>query len=181
MLENELNLIKQAQNSESEAFGTIYDYYLPKIYRFVLLKVSNREEAEDITHQVFLKAWTSIDSYKNRNLPFSSWLYKIARNAVIDHYRRTRLTLNIEDEENNEELISRSDLSKELDLKTDIAEIYQLLSELKNIEQEVIVMRFVDDLPIKAVAQALQKTEGAIKLIQHRALSSLKDKINKNH
>lgn len=180
MLENELNLIKEAQEGVSEAFGAIYDYYLPKIYRFVLLKVSSKEEAEDITHQVFLKAWTSLDSYKHRNLPFSSWLYKIAKNAVIDHYRRNRLTLNIDDEENNEVLVVRKDIVSELDLKSDVAEIYKCLAELKSIEQEVITMRFVDDLPIKEVAVALQKSEGAIKVIQHRAITALKDKLNKN-
>ncbi len=180
MLENELKLIKQAQAGESEAFGSIYDYYLPKIYRFVLLKVSEKEEAEDITHQVFLKAWTSLDSYKHRNLPFSSWLYKIAKNAIIDHYRRNRLTLNIEDEETNEVLIVKNDILSELDLKSDIAEIYKCLAELKNIEQEVVMMRFVDDLPIKEVAAALQKSEGAVKLIQHRAINALKEKLSKN-
>lgn len=74
----------------------------------------------------------------------------------------------------------RKDIVSELDLKSDVAEIYKCLAELKSIEQEVITMRFVDDLPIKEVAVALQKSEGAIKVIQHRAITALKDKLNKN-
>src|SRR3989338_7112153 len=100
MLEDEKKIIERAVGGEASAFGLLYDYYLPKIYRFVLLKVSQREEAEDLTHQAFLKAWESIAGYTDMGFPFGSWLYQISRNVLVAHYRhsaRLQITQSIED------------------------------------------------------------------------------------
>lgn len=86
-MKEEERLIKEAQSGKAEAFGKLYDDHISRIYRFILLKVSRKTDAEDITHQVFLSAWQNIRSYKIQGNPFSSWLYKIAHNAVIDFYR----------------------------------------------------------------------------------------------
>ena len=90
MLEDEQKLVKQAQDGGVEAFGLLYDHYLPRIYRFVLLKVSHREDAEDLSHQAFLKAWENIEQYDFRGYSFGSWLYRIARNVTIDYYRSAK-------------------------------------------------------------------------------------------
>lgn len=174
MLEDERNLIIRATGGEAEAFGRLYDHYMPMIYRFILLRVAEREEAEDLTHQVFLKAWQNIGGYSEKGLPFSSWLYRIARNSVIDHYRRTRPVADLEDEENSEELIVRPDILDKLDLKSDARKAFEAISSLKDIEREIVIMRFVDDLSVKEVAEAVGKTEGAVKLAQHRALNKLR-------
>ena len=87
MLEDEHNLVARAKEGEAEAFGLLYDFYMPRIYRFVLFKVGRREEAEDLTQGVFLKAWEHVEAYESRGYPFSSWLYRIARNTVTDHHR----------------------------------------------------------------------------------------------
>ena len=176
MLEDEKQIIERAKGGEAEAFGQLYDHYLPKIYRFVLLKVSHREEAEDLTHQSFLKAWESITGYVDQGFPFGSWLYQISRNTVIDHYRsssKDKAQLNVEDVA---ELISDDSepLDKSVDKKLALGKIAQALKELKDIEQDVIIMRFVDDLPHEEVARVLEKSEGAVKLIQYRAIQSLK-------
>ncbi len=96
MLDGEQKLIKDAVQGISSAFGSLYDHYQPMIYRSVLVKVGRREDAEDITHQVFLSAWQNIGGYKHRGYPFSSWLYQIARNQVIDHYRAKRDEVSLE-------------------------------------------------------------------------------------
>src|SRR3989338_7003410 len=88
MLEDEQRIVERAKGGEAEAFGLLYDHYLPPIYRFVLFRVSHREEAEDITHQTFLKAWEGIHRYSPQGHAFGSWLYRIARNAVIDAHRK---------------------------------------------------------------------------------------------
>src|ERR1700677_3343750 len=80
MIDGEEKLIQEAVRGDSSAFGLLYDHYQPMIYRFVAVKVGRREEAEDITHQVFMNAWQNIASYRHRGHPFSSWLYRIARN-----------------------------------------------------------------------------------------------------
>src|SRR3989338_5755556 len=82
MLDGEAQLIRQAQRGNAESFGELYDHYLPKIYRYIFAKVSHREHAEDIAHEVFLAAWKNLPGYRMRGFPFSSWLYRIARNEV---------------------------------------------------------------------------------------------------
>ena len=84
---DERQLIERSVEGESSAFGRLYDRYLEKIYRFVFFKVGHREEAEDLTQQVFTSAWENIQGFREQGLPISSWLYKIARNSIIDHYR----------------------------------------------------------------------------------------------
>ncbi|MFA4999226.1 MAG: sigma-70 family RNA polymerase sigma factor [Parcubacteria group bacterium] len=174
MLEDERKLILEAKGGEAEAFGRLYDYYLPAIYRFILLKVGQREEAEDLTHQVFLKAWQNISGFTERGFPLSSWLYRIARNLIADRYRKTRPFIGISEEFVSEQLIFRPDTTK-LDDKKDIARIMDSLRELKDVERDVVIMRFVEDLSVKEVAEAINKSEGAVKLIQHRALKRIKE------
>ena len=173
MLEGEQKLVERAKEGESSAFGLLYDYYLPKIYRFVLIKVGQREEAEDITHLTFLKAWESIDRYSYRGYSFGSWLYRIARNVVVDHYRGAPIQISLEDanEPESDEPLPGHDL----DTKVEYAKVMRALSKLGTLEQDVIIMRFVDDLPIRDVAEAVGKSEGAVKLVQHRAMKKLKD------
>ncbi|MDD5099158.1 MAG: RNA polymerase sigma factor, partial [Candidatus Colwellbacteria bacterium] len=154
-------------------FGQLYDHYMPMIYRFILLKVAQREEAEDLTHQVFLKAWTSIGSkYSEKGLPFSSWLYRIARNVVIDKYRRTKPTVDLD--EDLIEITSHLDLEQKIDIKNDVRKIFDAINKLKEIEKDTVIMRFVEDLSIKEVSESLGKSEGAVKLIQHRAIEKIR-------
>lgn len=175
MLEDEKQIIERARGGEAEAFGLLYDHYLPKIYRFVLLKVSHREEAEDLTHQAFLKAWESMAIYVDMGFPFGSWLYQISRNIIIDHYRsssKMRGTLNIEDL--TETLEGETELENEVERKISLDKIAGAINKLKDIEQDVVIMKFVDDLPNEEVARVIGKSEGAVKLIQHRAIKNLK-------
>ncbi len=173
MLEDEKKLVETAKDGGVQAFGLLYEFYLPKIYRFVLLKVGHREEAEDLTHQVFVKAWENIDKYEFRGYSFGSWLYQIARNTTIDYYRR-RSGVEVSIEELTIELPSEDSVEGKIDDKLDLRKIMKAIKELNEVEQEVLIMRFVDDLPIKEVADAIGKTEGAVKLIQHRAIKNLK-------
>jgi len=177
MLEDEQKLVKQAQDGEVEAFGLLYDHYLPKIYRFVLLKVSYREDAEDLSHQAFLKAWENINQYDFQGYSFGSWLYRIARNVTIDHYRSLRSETSTE---NIKEIAIESVLLESLDLKAQWKELSNGIKQLKEIEQDVLIMRFVEELSIKETAEAIEKSEGAVKLIQHRAINNLKKLVGKN-
>ncbi len=184
-MEDEKHLIKRAKDGEAEAFGLLYDYYLPKIYRFVLLKVSHREEAEDLTHQAFLKAWEHVDKYKDEGFPFSSWLYRIARNTIIDHYRSTKHSKNDVGIDELEERIGELPeidvvpLDARLDQKIEIFQISTAIKKLKDIEQDIIIMRFVDDLPHEEVARVVGKSVSATKLIQHRAIKKIKEELAK--
>ena len=175
----EEELIKKAQNGQAEAFGKLYDTYLPRIFRFVFIKVSSRPDAEDLTHQIFLNAWQNIKNFEFRGSPFSSWLYKIASNAVIDHYRTKRNYESIEFVA-EETFAHFPNLTEKMDEASDIKIIMLALKKLEPDQQNVLIMKFVDDLPNKEIAQILDKSEGAIRVVQHRALKQLKKYVNES-
>ncbi len=180
MLGDEQNLVRKAKDGEASAFGSLYDHYLPKIYRFVLLKVSLREEAEDLTHQVFLKAWQNISTYNFQGYPFGTWLYQIARNTVIDHYRSSNPHTSLE--------ATAFDIAAEGKSLQEVAEgslqwdvILKGIRQLKETEQDVLIMRFVEDMTPREVAAAIGKSESAVKLIQHRAIKRLKELLSSDY
>jgi len=180
MIEKEEILIKESRSGEAGSFGKLYDIYQPQIYRFIFLKVSRKEEAEDLTHQVFLSAWQNIKKYQIRKFPFSSWLYRIAKNKVIDFYRTSKNNISIE-------LVNESEFKNlpSPEMKTEnsleIKKVKKAMSFMNQEQQDVIIMRFVEDMPTKEVANILGKSEGAIKLIQHRALNKLKKILEENN
>lgn len=175
--EEEKAIILRAVKGDSSAFGTLYDHYQPMIYRFIAVKVGRREEAEDITHQVFLSAWQNIKRYEHRGHPFSSWLYRIARNQVVDHYRSRKDEVSLEQSEIAEVAILPQSIAADLATKLELEGVFRAIHKLKAEYQDVIILRFVEDLSIKEAAEAMKKTEGAIKLMQHRAMAELKERM----
>lgn len=173
MLDGEEHVVELAVQGEASAFGTLYDHYHPKIYRYVVIQLRRREEAEDLTHQVFLHAWVNIRKYRNLGFPFSSWLYRIARNQIVDHFRTAKQHIPIDD------LIPANEprdagVEPGVALKFDAERVGQALQKLKPQHRDVILMRFVEELSTRETAAAIGKSEGAVKLIQHRALKELK-------
>lgn len=173
MLDAEREVIAQAQTGNPDAFGKLYDHYLPNIYRYVFAKINHREETEDITHEVFLSAWKNIQRYAYSGFPFSSWLYRIARNRVIDHYRLQRQDTSIELVD-PDALRLTSTTEQLLDTALAWNHVRTALQRLNDQEQEVLILRFVNDLSPKEIATVLDKSEGAIRVIQHRAIATLK-------
>ena len=173
MLDEEKQYIKEAKRGNKKAFGLLYDHYLPKIYRFIFLKVTNKAEAEDLVHEVFLSAWQNIHNYRYEGFPLSSWLYQIAKNAVIDFYRTSKRNLQIEMVDENLLKINSRD-SENLDTNLELEKIKMVISSLKPDYQDVLIMRFVEDLSHEEIAAAIGKSEGAVRLIQHRAIQELK-------
>jgi RNA polymerase sigma-70 factor, ECF subfamily len=173
MLDGEEKLVGEAVRGNSSAFGELYDHYQPMIYRFIAVKVSRREEAEDITHQVFLSAWLNIRGYQHRGHPFSSWLYQIARNQVIDHYRAKKNDTPL-DAIDPEYFVAPASAEFSVPMKLDMEVVRRAMGKLKPDYQDVIILRFIEDLPLKETAVAMKKTEGAVKLMQHRAIKELK-------
>ena len=174
MLEHEDKLIQKAKEGDGDSFRALYNHYIEPIYRFVYLKVTNREEAEDLTHEVFLSSWQNLSSYKSRGTPFGSWLYRIARNKVIDHYRtrKPKVSLDLIEEEAGPAIESSESA---LDLDLDIRRVKGFFHKLTSVEKDVTIMRFIEGLSHEEIAAALGKSEGAVRLIQHRALNALRD------
>jgi len=174
----EEDLIKKAKNRDPEAFGSLYNQYQPAIYRFILLKISEKASTEDITHQVFLNAWQNIGNYQSQGFPFSSWLYRIAHNAVIDYYRTQKKHLNLE---TIEETAVSDNLEEKIDEKFELKLVKEAIKELSDEQQSIIIMKFVEELTNKEIAVALGKSEGAIKTAQHRSLENIKKILDGKH
>lgn len=170
-MKEEPELIKKAKNRDPEAFGLLYDQYLPAIYRFILLKIGDKTTTEDLAHQVFLSAWQNIENYQTQGFPFSSWLYRIAHNAVIDYYRTEKKHFNLE---NIEEAAASNNLEEKIDQEFELGLVKAAIKDLPEEQQSIIIMRFVEGLTNKEIAAALGKSEGSIKTAQHRSLKNIK-------
>ena len=189
-------------------FSKIYDKYIDKIYRFVFLKVNSQEIAEDITSEVFLKGW---NAFKNRKSWFSkffssqtlqtenqraknnenpeqiknpqAFLYQIARNLVIDHYRsksrKNTISIDFQEQEYNKEIEDqRNDLEKIVFLSLEIEQIRNDLANIRQDYQDVIIWHYLDDLSVQEIAEILNKSEQAVRVMLHRALKALKQQLN---
>ena len=180
MLEAEKELIEKAKNGDSASFGRLYDHHIKPIYRFIAVKVGTKQEAEDLAHEVFMSAWQKLPNFESQGFPFSSWLYKIARNRVIDHYRTKKTNVSIdEDITISETLFSDSvDPESGFDRGQQLSKIKIAMQDLNAEQREVITMRFVEDLSPLEIAQILNKREGTIRIIQHRAILKIKKNID---
>ena len=176
MLEGEQAYIEKAQTGDAACFGRLYDHYLTPIYRFIALKVGTRQEAEDLSHEVFISAWQKLPTYQAQGFPFSSWLYKIARNRVIDYYRTKKTHLSIDDEVSvDEDMFGvQSEIDNVLDVGLDIAAVKVAMQQLTPEQREVVQLRFLDELSPAEIAKLLDKREGTVRIIQHRAIHKLK-------
>ncbi len=176
-MEDERKDISKAKDGEEEAFGRLYDKYMPVIYRFIFLKVGGQKaQAEDICHEVFLSAWQNIGNFRFQGYPFSSWLYRIASNAVIDYYRTRKINVNI-DFVPEEAVVADVSLNEKFDNQLDLQTIRVCLKKLEPAYQDVLIMKFVEELSNKEISAALQKSEGAVRVIQHRAIKQIKKHI----
>lgn len=166
------NLVRRAQRKDAEAFSQLYEAYFDRIYRYCRMKLSNEMEAEDITQQVFIKALNSICSYQCKGVPFSAWLFRIAHNQVVDHFRRQskRSTVQID----GLPLAARDDPEKLVECRLETERVTEAAKNLTDAQQEVISLRFASQLSIAEVAKVMGKSEGAIKALQHSAIMSLR-------
>ncbi|UCE98010.1 MAG: sigma-70 family RNA polymerase sigma factor [Dehalococcoidia bacterium] len=175
-MQDEQELVKRAQQHNEEAFSELYELYFDKIYRYISLKIGNRIEAEDMTQQVFIKALHSISSFRWRGFPFSAWLFRIAHNLVVDHFRKkTRQPVSALDDT---VIVADDSPEKLAELKLDIEKLAMAVKKLTPAQQEVIALRFSSEFPIAQVAEIMGKSEGAVKALQHSAVVSLRKILN---
>jgi len=169
--EDELRqLVQKASQGDTGAFGKLYDTYLDTVYRYVYYKVGAQAEAEDLTSQVFVKAWEAMPRYQWREIPFSHWLMRLARNAVIDHYRTARVHGELD-----EELVSQDPDPQGHYLLGERARYLEAaIRQLPEDQRAVIVMRFIEEMDYAEVAAIMGKSPGALRVAQYRALAALR-------
>ena len=178
----EKQIFSRLKKKDKEAFVLAYDAYLDSIYRFIYFKVGSQEVAEDITSQVFLKTW---DYIQNNNLrdykTLKALLYKVARNTVIDHYRKesrkVESSLDTTVGDNNEVNIADpgQDILSKISAKADYEIVVLRMRDLKDEYREAIVLRYINELNIKEIAEVLDKSRGNVRVLIYRALQALKE------
>jgi RNA polymerase sigma-70 factor (ECF subfamily) len=174
LVSQEAQLIRKAIAGDADAFAGLYDTYVDEVYRFVLHRVNDEQTAEDITSQVFLKAWDNLGRYKVRGLPFGAWLFQIARNTVIDYYRTRKETLPL-DAEVTTQPDPAANVVRQVEKRLEGEWLRSVLTRLTHEQREVLTLKFINGLKTEEVAKVMGKRQGAIRALQMRALQALAD------
>jgi RNA polymerase sigma-70 factor (ECF subfamily) len=171
------SIVERAAGGDTEAFGRLYDIYADRIYRHIYYRTSNIEDARDLTQEVFLKAWHGLPKYRRTKTPFLGWLFTIAHNRVIDYYRTKKHhsyldnVIVAEDHDKGPEKLAEDKLTQQ--------EVRRAILQLSEEQQQVILMSFIEGLEYSEIAAALNKKEGNIRVIIHRALKRIREILNK--
>lgn len=168
------NLVKKAKGGrDPDAFGYIYDEYVDQIFRYIFYKVGNFTESQDLTGQTFLKAFENIDSYEMRDVAFSSWLYRIAHNLVVDYFRRESKRDNVPIDDQPPAPSPRGNPVDDVLADMESERLYKAMQKLTHNQREVLVLKFIDSLSNGQVAEIMGISVGAVKSTQKRGLLSL--------
>lgn len=167
----EARLVDQAKSGNPEAFAKLYDAYVERVARYIYFRVADDCDMEDLVSQVFLKAWENLGRYKIGSSPFIAWLYAIARNLVIDHYRTKKTILPLEDA-----IGIPSDLEmphEEAQMHFDLEAMRDALQALSKDQQQALVLKYIAGLPNDSIAKVMNKQEGTVRGLQMRGLQTL--------
>jgi RNA polymerase sigma-70 factor, ECF subfamily len=171
----DVKLVKNAQNGDADAFGEIYERHSKAVFRFFSSRLNNPLDAEDLTEEVFIRVWRSLPKYREKGVPFTAFLFRIANNALIDHYRKINnpsSEVSIEGEQlqdthhNPEEITSDS---------LEHAELKNVLNQLRDDYRDVLILRFLSELSPAETAKVMDRSVGAVRILQHRALSAVRN------
>lgn len=163
--------VAEAAKSDPQAFGELYERYYGRVYSYAYHRLGDVADAEDVTALVFMKALESLPSYQSRGCSFAPWIFRIARNAVIDQYRRKRkqVTLDGVDHESRDGDPVGNVLGRERR-----EELRRLVSHLSAEQRDVVLMRYAADLTFAEIADVLNKNEAAVRMLLHRGLRKMK-------
>ncbi len=171
---NEDHAIKKCQAGDLREFGYLYDKYISKIYDFVYYRIQHRETTEDLVSRIFIKTLENVKKYNRTRGSFSSWLYRIARNTVIDYYRTRKENMNIEDIWS---LSGDDNLEHDVDNKRKLEDLRSYLRKFKKEHGEIIILRVWDELSYKEIAEIIGKNEANCKMIFRRAIAKLRQEV----
>jgi len=178
---SDAELIERAQDRSvnravsAPAIGELYDRYHEDVFRYIWARVYNQQLAEDLTGDVFIRMVTHLPKYRPSGTPFTAWLYRIARNLVIDHHRKATNryeVLSIDEIEQHPE--KGESIANQVENQIFVEQVQGAIRTLKPDKQDVIILRFIVGLPSQTVADILGKSVGSIKVTQHRALKELR-------
>ncbi|MDE3074684.1 MAG: sigma-70 family RNA polymerase sigma factor, partial [Chloroflexota bacterium] len=165
------DLVERASKGSGDAFGQLYQIYIDRIYNYIFYKTGHSVDAEDLTEQVFIKAWEAIGRFRPEGKPFAAWLFKVARNVVIDHYRTRKSNADL-----SEVVAVVADEGDPEDAAQRRATRQVLMSAIRRLtdeQQQVILLKFIDGMDNTEISATMGKKEGAIRALQYRALLAL--------
>lgn len=171
-LDDEHELVGRAARGDAGAIGDLYRCYAPAVFRYLFYRLGDRDLAEDLTSEVFVRALEALPRYRRQGRPFSAWLYRIAGARVADHYRRRhrRPVVPL-----GPDLPARAgDPGDMAEIQLTTETLQRAISQLTALQQQVVVLRFLEGLPHSKVAQILGRSEGAVRVVQFRALEALR-------
>lgn len=170
----EVLFVERAIRCERDAFAALHDCYLDRVYSYISFSLKNAPESEDLTQEVFIRAWKNIHKYKITGAPFVTWLIAIARNMVADHFRSKKKLNTVPLEE--EQFVGTGEANPQdlTELRLEREHLRELIGKLKGEKQQVIIMRFIVGMEYREIARLLKKREGAVRVIQFRALKELR-------
>ena len=168
------DLLARASRAEPTALGMLYDQYADRIYTYIYHRVGQAELAEDMTEQVFMRMLEAIRTGRAWRTSFSGWLYRIAHNLVIDHYRRRGRAILIDLDDASPVVATLGDPVRSAESRLDREHLRAALAQLTEEQAHVITLRFLEEMSIAETADIMDKTEGAIKALQYRAVLALK-------
>jgi RNA polymerase sigma-70 factor, ECF subfamily len=174
-------LIKKAKEGDTEAVGELYERHLPTVHRFLYARLDNRMDAEDYSEEVFIRAFNSLPNYNERGTPFRAYLLTVARNVLIDHYRRNGRApqrVSIEDMQISDLNPGPGQISS---TNSKHQELRKALEGLREDYQEVLVHRFLNDLSPNETAVVMKRSTGAVRVLQHRALAAIRKALGEKY
>lgn len=171
--EEEVQLLARAQAGDAAAFGDLYERYLNAIYHYVFYRVDNRADAEDLTEAIFLRAWQALDKNPPREVSFRLWLYRIAHNAVVDHYRMRKEQVGLETVREFPDPVEGPEAAMARKERAD--NVRRAMAQLKAEHQQVLTCRFVVGLSHTETAVVMESSEGAMRALQYRAVQALRN------
>lgn len=172
-------LVQRAIGHDAEAFGKLYDMHINRLYRHVYYRVGNKADAEDLTQQVFLKAWRAIGRYKKTANPFVAWLMSISHNLVIDFYRTRKAESYLDVDFIAHDPAPGPEQAAEASFEQQ--RLRRAILHLRGDEQQAVMLRFIEGFEFKEIASLLGKKEGNIRVILHRALVRLRRLLEKGN
>jgi len=171
--ELERETVDRARSGDQQALADLYDWYMPRVYRYAVAHLGNSVEAEDLTEEVFLKVLGAIGDFRWREVPFSSWLFRIAHNQVATHFRRAAQRGGATTAIPEGMIDWRHDLATTVEERITLEEVRRATEQLPDAQREVIALRFAVGLSIADTAKTLGKREGNVKALQHKAVARL--------
>jgi RNA polymerase sigma-70 factor (ECF subfamily) len=176
---DDVKLIQDAGNGDNEAFGILYERYVRKIYNYIYYRTGNVNEAEDLTAKVFHRAFRHIETYNQRGVPFSAWLYRIAHNLVANWYRDRSRKKEVALDEQLPSSYQFDFPESALEKSQEAEKLIKALRRLPPERQQLVILKFVEGLSNMEIGLIMRKSEGAIKSLYHRTLESLRKEVEK--